>query len=323
MKLTGTQQLSIGIFLFFLVGLIVIFNGITPWLFRKMPNDFVRTKLIINTLNDPDHTPGMVIFGNSRAMSGVNGYLLQEQLPDHPLTYSFTSTSQYMSESALFYTSLPSSVHTVLQCIDIQSLSQPIDMKISNQVALHMYGYKMDDQTKSFAFSLYKKLNKSDWYYNFHARDCLFSGMNVWLRNLLDDDVSEISLEHTLHYAMTQTSDRNEAVYEREILHYETNDSFKNYTILPEWKELIEASYQYIRAKNIKYYFVVMPHNPDVLPTHQEERERAFSMFREEFDSIPVINCMDILSADDFYDAIHPNQKGAAKLTQHIIQYLQ
>ena len=65
-------------FLLFLGILLFLFNQITPYLYRLLPNDYVRTRLIWSTLNNPEERPDLVILGNSRGMSGVNGYKLEE-----------------------------------------------------------------------------------------------------------------------------------------------------------------------------------------------------------------------------------------------------
>lgn len=319
MELTGKQIKRIFFFLLFIVVLMVGLNRVTPYFFRMLPNDYARTKLILNTIKDPEQAPEIVIFGNSRGMSGVDGYMLQKELNDHPVVYSFTSTGQMLSESALYYSSLPSSVKTVIQCLDIDVLSKPVDMDIPNQVALHMYGYKMDERTKSLVPGLYDGLSKSDWYYNYKARNCLFSGFSFVLRNLLDDDAPESSIDNELRYPAAQASYRNEAVYQRGLDEQNKQNKFEAYRITPEWKRLIEESYSFFKAKNIEYYLVLMPYNPDIISAKKTEKQEALQSYIKELGYIPYIDCFDLLEASDFYDAIHPNDKGAKKITNQIL----
>ncbi|RKU73557.1 hypothetical protein DWW91_00460 [Parabacteroides sp. AF17-3] len=319
MELTGKQIYKILFFLLFLIVLMIGLNQITPYFFRLLPNDYARTKLIINTIKDTTQTPDIVIFGNSRGMNGIDGYLLQENLDSNPVVYSFTSTGQRLGESALYYTSLPVSVKTVIQCIDIDNLSQPIDINIPNQVALFMYGYKMDNQTKLLVPKLYDELNKSDWYYNYEAKNCLFSGFSFLLRNLLDDDAPESSIDNELHYPTSQTSYRNETVYERDLAEQNKQNIFENFEITIEYKQLIEESYNLFKKKGIQYILVIMPYNPDIISAKKTEKQKAFQSFIDEFGYIPYINCYNLLEASDFYDAIHPNDRGAKKITNQII----
>ena len=44
-------------FLLFLGILLFLFNQITPYLYRLLPNDYVRTRLIWSTLNNPEERP--------------------------------------------------------------------------------------------------------------------------------------------------------------------------------------------------------------------------------------------------------------------------
>lgn len=70
MKPTHKQIKSMIRFLLFLGILLFLFNQITPYLYRLLPNDYVRTRLIWSTLNNPEERPDLVILGNSRGMSG-------------------------------------------------------------------------------------------------------------------------------------------------------------------------------------------------------------------------------------------------------------
>lgn len=323
MELTRIQLKNIIRFLLFLGIMFLLLNVITPYFYRLLPNDYVRTRLILNTLESPEKKPDLVILGNSRGMSGVNGYKLEKELKGNPCVYSFTSTGQRLSESALYYTSLPSSVQVVVQCVDLDQLRNPIDLDVPNKVALHMYGYRMDDFTRRLLPGLEKSLSRSDFYYNYEARNSLFTGLTTYLRNKLDNDVIPGAVEFDLRYPNSTTSDRNESTYQRNIEEQNENNKFEAYEITSEWKKLIETSSVYFKNRNIVYYLVIMPYNPDITIFTTAEKQRALSIFIETFGSFSIIDCMDLLDASDFYDAIHPNRKGAEKITNHIIKTLQ
>ena len=74
-------------------------------------------------------------------------------------------------------------------------------MDIPNQVALHMYGYKVDDRTKSLVPGLYDELR----------------------------------------YPAAQVSYRNEAVYQRGLDEQNKQNKFEAYRITPEWKLLMQS----------------------------------------------------------------------------------
>ena len=309
-------------FLLFLGILLFLFNQITPYLYRLLPNDYVRTRLIWSTLNNPEERPDLVILGNSRGMSGVNGYKLEAELRGNPCVYNLTSTGQRLSESALYYSYLPSSVQVVVQCVDLDQLRGPIELDDPNRVALHMYGYKMDGFTRELLPALEKPLSEPNLYYNYVARNCLFSGLTTYLRNKLDDDVIPGIITSDLRYPNSTMSDRNESVYKRKVEEQNEENKFEAYQITPEWKRLIERSSVYFRDRGIIYCLVVMPYNPDITAFTVAEKQRALRMFTQMFDSILIVDCMDLLDTSDFYDAIHPNRKGAEKITDQIIRSL-
>ena len=74
---TKQQKKASGLFLLFIALFLLVCNAMTPVLYRAMPNDYVRTRLILSTLSDSLACPELVIFGNSRGMSGLDGYLLE------------------------------------------------------------------------------------------------------------------------------------------------------------------------------------------------------------------------------------------------------
>lgn len=322
MNLTRIHKRNIVVFILFICVFLGALNGITPFIYRALPNDYVRTRLIWNTIRDSSFTPEIVVFGNSRGMSSVNGHKLQDGLDGNPLVFSFTSTSQDLSESMLYYTSLPSSVKCVIQCVDIDQLSTPIDIHTPNRVALHMYGYEMDEQTKELLPSLYTKMDYSDIIYNYEARNSLFMGMATVIRNLLDDDVMVGVIETELYYPSTVTSDRNEVLYQHDLEEQNKEKKLASFQIRQEWKTLVSNAYQILKSKGIQYYWVLMPYNPDVKSMTDTDKQYAKQLVLKEFSYFPIIDCVDLLDASDFYDAIHPNRKGAEKLTECLLQQL-
>lgn len=323
MRLTGKQKTGTGVFLLFLFVLLVSFNRCTSSVFRFFPNDYVRTRLILNTLGDASHTPEVVVFGNSRGMSGVDGYRLEEELEGNPSVYSFTSTGQKLSESMLYYSSLPSSVKLVIQCVDIDRLADPADeMDVPNRVALHMYGYEMDEETRALLPALHEKMDYPAFRYNYEARNCLFMGLASVVRNLLDDDVAVGMLESELRYPNSSLSERNEAIYRHDVEAHNRTDRLDSFYVRKEWIDLVKGAQELLARKGIAYCLVAMPYNPDITSMPGPDKARAFRTFAAEFPFVPIIDCTEELVASDFYDAIHPNRKGAEKLTARICRFL-
>ena len=310
------------VFFLFMGGLLGAFNGITPFLYRALPNDYARMRLIVSTLKGENGKPDIVVFGNSRGMSGVDGYAMERELAGNPRVYNLTSTGQRLSESALYYSSLPTSTRAVIQCVDLDQLRVPIDLDTPNKVALRMYGYAMDEFTRELLPALAEPLGEPLFLRNYEARNCLFTGLTTFLRNRLDDDVAPGVTNTDLRYPNATLSDRNEVVYQRGVAERNAGDTFGSYRILPEWKRLIDRSALYFKERGIAYYLVLMPYNPDIKALRPDDKRAAARLFARTFNTVPVIDCVDLLESSDFYDAIHPNRKGAEKITARIIQAL-
>lgn len=293
-----------------------VFNIITPVLFRILPNDYARTKLILNQLK---HSSDMdlVILGNSRGMSGINGYILEEELANHPHVYNLSSSSQTFAQSVLYYHSLSDSTNIVLQCIDVDRAFSPLCVSEANKLSLIFYGYSFDEETKKWLPQLVDDLSPSI-INNWKARDILFTSLVYYMRQLLDDDVPEKSILEEIKFPSSQTSLRS-AAYDYDIdLQNKENRFSECSQISEDWKSLLNASYLYFKSRNIHYYLVLMPYNSDIA-FDKTKKQKAVNIFKDEFSNIPMIDCIDLLSPEDFYDAIHPNNNGAKIITDKII----
>ena len=158
---------------------------------------------------------------------------------------------------------------------------------------------------------------------NYKARNCLFAGLTTALRQWLDDDVIAGATATELHYPRSTHTLRNTKVYDREIAAL-NNDStkYKQLTIAEEQQRLITGSMNYLQQRGIALFYLLMPHNPDIRSFTQEERKAAVALFRRTFPAAYTVDCVNLLEAEDFYDAIHLNEKGARKLTERLIQAL-
>lgn len=321
---TKQQKKASGLFLLFIVLFLLVCNAITPVLYRAMPNDYVRTRLILSTLLDSLVAPKLVIFGNSRGMSGIDGYRLEERLEGHPEVCSFTSTNQALWESACYYDRLPASVRMVVQCIDVEKLKEEVLLADPNLVALRMYGYALSERCREWLPErLIEQYSEGTLFVNYKARNCLFSGFTTALRQRLDDDVIVGATAKELHYPRSTHSLRNAKVYDREIAALNSDSTrYKQLRITEEQQHLITKSMDYLQQRGISICYLLMPHNPDILSFTQEERKAAVELFRRTFPNAYTVDCVNLLESADFYDAIHLNEQGARKLTDRLIQAL-
>ena len=113
----------------------------TPIVFRLLPDDFARLSRIYEWIDGRRLNPDVAVFGDSRAMNGINGYLLGVALGENRTVASFTNPGQSFSEGALFYSSLPSDTKVVVHCIGLNTLAGPMGIAEKKVDRLLLDGY--------------------------------------------------------------------------------------------------------------------------------------------------------------------------------------
>ncbi len=96
---------------------------VSPTLFRALPTDLTRTRVLLDALGDPQAgAPRIVSFGSSVGMAALDMQTIAAQLPGEPLSWNLSSTGQALAESYLYYQELPDSVSTVIQMVNLRGL---------------------------------------------------------------------------------------------------------------------------------------------------------------------------------------------------------
>lgn len=135
--------------------------------------------------------------------------------------------------------------------------------------------------------------------------------MMMYLKSILEE----------IKFPSSQTSLRS-AAYDYDVDLQNKENRFSECSHVSEdWKSLLNTSYLYFKSRNIHYYLVLMPYNSDIA-FDKTKKQKAVNIFKDEFSNIPMIDCIDLLSPEDFYDAIHPNNNGAKIITDKIITSL-
>ena len=80
MKLTKKQIENVALFGGVFIVLLIILNVTAPYVYKLFPNDYSRIGIILDALKTRTVTPEIVVFGNSKAMSGVDANMIQEHL---------------------------------------------------------------------------------------------------------------------------------------------------------------------------------------------------------------------------------------------------
>jgi lysophospholipase L1-like esterase len=72
--------------------------------------------------------------------------------------------------------------------------------------------------------------------------------------------------------------------------------------------------------KNVKLYIAIISHAPDVKGLSLEKQERIIKKLQDELPQLRFIDCQKSLTSEDFYDPLHPNKKGAEKISAIIAE---
>lgn len=304
-----------------LMVVLCVFIITTPYLYRVIPNDFVRTKIIIDKLSDSTFYPDVIFLGDSRAMSGINCNLINSTLGIKSV--NFATASQRLNESALFYSQVPKSVRCVVQCAYAQSFGRNCtELSEQSASAFQMYGYRLDSITPTLlpqnmcnCFAIPKMVG----YYR--SRSFLKDGLSNYVRARLDDDAPSDSIASIL-YPYMYPSNRSANTYNRDIsLGNAGENPFTHFSVDQNALGIIERSNTYFRSRGVNYMVLIVPENPDLINSTSKERARAVAVLTDSLvkKGVQIVDLSNILSPDEFYDSVHPNRKGADKIAEALI----
>lgn len=319
MDLTRKQLNQILIGAIVLSGILGVFNFTTPFFYRLLPNDYVRTKYILNHLSKPSNGTTIAILGASTAMCGMDADVFRKYLPEEQ-AFNLSSTGQSLIEGTLYYTKLPETTKIVIQCVGLSSLATKVGLRQVAALAFKMYGYECDDMTKKLFWDLggYDELDKSQMQVNFDARTFIKAGFGNYIRSLFDDDAPSEDKLKSLKFPYLYPEDRSRNTYERDVAILNKKNALQDFKIDDTYRCLVQRASHYFESRGIQYVLVIMPVSPDVVSSTKEEVESAKCLLKETFHGMTILDCYSVLSADDFYDAAHPNRLGAAKLTDYV-----
>jgi hypothetical protein len=290
-----------------------------PILYQIFPNDFVRTRFIIKTLND-ERQPEAIFFGNSILMAGVNARIPKESLGIE--VYNLSSTGQNLVESMLYYPHVKSKTKIVVQFISIDNFLDGDTLLPQVARNFKMYGY-------DFKGSPSKLLSKQDTSLlmqskiktSIASRDLLLNYFNQSIRLILRKDLDLKGLETEKYYPNTYKKRVDEKKYEKLIEQYNPLliDKCK---FRKEIADGIKDARIYFDSKGIQYIVAISPINPD-LDGYSDVfmkglKQELFSLSKY----VGIIDFSTELSSDEFVDHWHPSLKGAEKLSRLLAKEL-
>jgi hypothetical protein len=291
-----------------LVTFVYVFMSVQPYFYRTFPSDYSRHSAIergLNFINPPD----VIIFGDSRAMFGLNGNVVANELNlDTNSVFNLASPRQHIYESSCYYSKVNSNVKAVIQCVgpDFFNSNEKEELSDEKCISMHLSGYQSDTLSKYFApnstkffysNSLYKQFRGIEYFNNY-----LFSFMRLHMDNEKFDENKRKSLTFPHIYTELRSAKYPVQKFSCKDLKYKS---------LPKTQlALIKKAKAYFNQKGIQYFLVIMPINPDQCATADKEIHKLV------YELLPSTNTevFDYASkfqSADFYDLIHLNKNGA------------
>lgn len=319
-----TKELNM--FLFAVFAAIVLCDLLTPYIYRLVETDKTRTTFLLQTIQNKDFKPDVMIFGSSRAMYGVDASQMSNETGLD--CYNFSSTGQPQEESSLYYSLLPTSVEIVVQVIFPPLLNKNKESKkeriINPNIVSTFYlgGYELsEDAIKINPYLDFSNMKENFVIKNYKSRGSIV--IPAVTNFLISRDKSAI---YDLYYPNGTLTDKH-PMYNRTLEQCEKNYFPFNEAIIDTMScnSLKEYS-DYLNGKSISYVIVLMPINPDLNKYTPDECNIIGNYIKTAVPNAIVCNYLDQLDDNSyFYDAEHLNRKGA-KIISHklseVIKYI-
>ena len=252
----------------------------TPIVFRLLPDDFARLSRIYEWIDGRRLNPDVAVFGDSRAMNGINGYLLGVALGENRTVASFTNPGQSFSEGALFYSSLPSDTKVVVHCIGLNTLAGPMGIAEKKVDRLLLDGYRPDSVTARFlSSSTLREFGKSRLRVLYESRTCAKTGLHNLLRKFLEPNSLSDSLDSSVYPYLYPYERAPKEQYDKYLLAQKQSPQVDLQTPDAEFETKIRAVSRYFKARHIGYYVVLMPVSPLLWDHLPQDYERCVSNF--------------------------------------------
>lgn len=297
------------------IGILLIFNLITPLICNYMPNQFAKAEMVQDSLQNKNFQPEILAFGSSLVQTGVNGYVLRKELGNSNI-YNLATPSQDLKSTCGYLPMLPTSVKTIILGVRIDDFSTANgDIKSSSI------------QDSLFQSYLKAKIEAPKQFFlieNYKNRACLKAGLQVLVTDFIDNDApGEESLN--IIYPYLYPNNRTVTTYERDVerRNKEGDVIVEGRIINTDFVELLKRTNEYLQLKGIHLFVYLIPSSPDINFSKKGNTKLFISEIENNLPkNLDYINCFDSLEADDFYDSVHPNRIGADKLSKILSKHI-
>jgi len=287
-----------------------------PLIYRLIPSDFDRHLVFEKYVEEsPSHnTSDAVIFGDSRAMFGIDTRIVKQQLHRQKDIYNFASVGQNIYESSYFYSKVKYGTKLVIQCSGPSFFTEETKHNLPQAKAISMYlsGYRVDPATKQL-IPEYNSFFDHGSFYNYYCSKSYFvTYFHNLIRPVFDDEEFDVASRSSRYFPHHYTKDR--------LKNYASliKTDCEGYVFKSEPKSqlrFVSQSNDFFRARNIKYVVVLMPVNPDVCNMGFELYKKTARELAS-INGLHVIDLSDLLTPEYFYDNTHANKRGAKLISE-------
>lgn len=307
----------------YFIGLLLLLNLTTPALYRLLPNDYSRTRTLLDVARSPGFRPNTVVFGNSRAMSGINAQILRDSL-GNPEIFNFATLGQSLGESALFYPLLPPTTMRIIQCLDLQGLvtNSPPALSEDKIRVFNMYGHRIAPTADSLFGNCMTIREQAPFIRNVAARGFVKAGISVAIKTHFDKGEFRDSLQSIIFPYLYSCN--TSPYFKQEFAFYNKSIRIPSDAMLNAgYIRLLNHLNEYLKARNIQYVLVIMPLSPDLDAMNSSTITPLLAALGKNLAAdIQLIDQIQLLDADAFYDGSHLNRKGARQLSTDVAAQL-
>jgi hypothetical protein len=301
-----------------------------PGVYRASPTDLNRNGYLLDVLSSAEHRPAQVVLGNSVTMQGVDTRILTENLIGEPLVYNLATTGQGLTEANIFFSALPPSVETVIHVFYVYQLQIVTAINEQKYNALFMYGYRMPEPLKQeliriYAFETEETLNRSMMQQAFDSRWAPRQAIDTLVRDALRTDLELDTIRTELYFPSPKSERLPPEKMQKVLIDTFGSQDQPSFLTYYQPKEHLDSFIKQVKDSGRNYVMVIAPLNPAaaayVAPNRNEVATEVLTEITQANDVL-LINAMDLLTEQDFADALHPTVEGAGILSRYIAEQL-
>jgi len=303
------------------IGLLIIVSAVTlltlmyvqPFIYASFQSEFGRHKVINDVLLKSKKINNIIIFGDSRAMFGIDARIIKKNSSFDGEIYNLSSVAQSPYEAGYFYSKISKTTRTVIQCVSPAFFSRNMKNNIPDEKAISLFlsGYRIDKKN-IYGNNYCEFFKNSDFKNYFESRSYYKSYFNTFMRKFFDNEKFN---EHAFysHYFPNPVTLNKHPQYP--FFKYDCG-KYKTINYPESQVEFIKKSKKYFKSIGVNYVLLILPINPDECNESYDTFDKLAVKISDSTD-VKIINLAGLLRDNRFfYDGLHCNKKGAEIISQ-------